>query len=99
MVIFSIPCSVSWTAGDRTGGGFDVPDLADSPTFPRGSHAHLAERLSHVDGAHSPDDQLMLGVENLLRLRYLFALQFGCPPIESTWQRTARGPRSREPKF
>ena len=62
-----------------------------SPAASSGApHTHLARRLGHIDRGDPLDDQLVLGVGNLLRLQTCLLPHLSCPPNTFTLDRSGR---------
>ena len=109
---FWMPDSMSCSASSVTARCVrHVPHPAEpAPRLAGQPHAHLARRLGHIDRGDPLDHQLVFGVGNstgpatiaagfclcLRRAPTSLALQSN-PSHYIGW--TARGPRSREPKF
>jgi len=78
--------------GDRAGRGRHVSHPAGPSTSSilRRPDTYLARRLGHIDRGDPLDDQLVLGVGNLLRLQFCLLLHLCCPPNTFTLDRSGR---------
>ena len=78
--------------GDRAGRGRHIPHPAGPSTSSilRRPDTYLARRLGHIDRGDPLDDQLVLGVGNLLRLQTCLLPHLSCPPNTFTLDRSGR---------